>query len=145
MPAEDLWTYTKIGAKGTELTGYPHCSAYAEFRYHPQQVITGAMDDWAYAELGRFSWTVELWSPQREAGINDYDLIDWYWEHPVSDDLALLKWNDEKLQGRGFIDWYPYQQPELGAIEIGGWDPLFSFWNPHQNNSTQRLPNYRNG
>jgi hypothetical protein len=21
---EDLWTYQKIGAKGTEITGYPH-------------------------------------------------------------------------------------------------------------------------
>ena len=130
MPAEDLWTFEKIGARGTELTGYPHVSAYAEFRYHPQQVITGAMDDWAYAELGRFAWTVEIWSPQREAGIDNYQLIDWYREHPLEDDLAMLKWNDEQLHGRGFVDWYAFEHPELGMVELGGWNPLFSFWNP---------------
>ena len=41
MPAEDLWTYQKIGAKGTEITSYPHVSAYHDFRYHPKKVITG--------------------------------------------------------------------------------------------------------
>ncbi len=45
MPAEDLWTYQKIGEKGTELTGYPAASVYHDFRYHPKEVITGALDD----------------------------------------------------------------------------------------------------
>jgi hypothetical protein len=27
FPAEDLWTYQKIGEKGTEITGYPNISA----------------------------------------------------------------------------------------------------------------------
>jgi len=130
MPAEDLWTYDKIGARGTELTGYPHVSAYAEFRYHPQQVITGAMDDWFYEELGRFAWTIELWSPQRQAGIGEYKFIDWYREHPLADDLAMLKWSDEQLQGRGYVDWYPFEHPQLGTVEIGGWEPLYTFWNP---------------
>ena len=145
MPAEDLWTFNKIGAKGSELTGYPQVSAYQEFRYHPQQVITGAMDDWFYEELGRFAWTVELWSPQQQAGIGDYKFIDWYREHPLADDLALLKWSDEQLQGRGYIDWYSYEHPELGTIEIGGWDPLYSFWNPpaaQLDSEISRLPGW---
>ena len=45
MAAEDLWTYQKIGEKGTELTGYPAASVYHDFRYHPKEVITGALDD----------------------------------------------------------------------------------------------------
>ena len=43
MPAEDLWTYQKIGKQGTELTGYPAISVYHEFRYHPKQVIGGTV------------------------------------------------------------------------------------------------------
>lgn len=130
MAAEDLWVYRKIGDKGSELTGYPAASAYHEFRYHPKEIITGALDDWLYEQQGLFAWTVEIWSPQREAGIGEYRYIDWYRDHPVEDDLKLLKWNDEVLDGAGFVPWYPYEHPQLGRVELGGWSPLFSFWNP---------------
>ena len=127
---EDLWVYRKLGDKGTALTGYPAVSAYHEFRYHPKEVITGALDDWLYEQQGIFAWTVEIWSPQRQAGIDNYRYIEWYRDHPVEDDLKLLKWNDEVLDGKGFIDWYPCEHPQLGRVELGGWDPLFTFWNP---------------
>ena len=122
FPAEDLWTYKKIGDKGTELTGYPNISTFHEFRYHPKTVTTGGFDTWMYDHLGMFSWTVEIWSPQREAGIKDYKFIDWYREHPVEDDLKLMKWNDEVLGGKAFVDWHPFDHPQLGQVELGGWD-----------------------
>ncbi len=130
LPAEDLWVYRKIGAQGTALTGYPAASAFHEFRYHPKDIITGALDDWLYEQQGVFAWTVEIWSPQREAGIGEYRYIDWYRDHPIEDDLKLLKWNDAALNGAGFVPWYPYDHPQLGRVELGGWDPLFTFWNP---------------
>lgn len=130
MAAEDLWVFRKIGAQGTTLTGYPAASAYHEFRYHPKEIITGAFDDWLYEQQGVFAWTVEIWSPQREAGIGEYRYIDWYRDHALGDDLKLLKWNDEVLNGEGFVPWYPYEHPQLGPVELGGWNPLFTFWNP---------------
>src|SRR5437867_1782282 len=70
MHGEDLWHYQRVGAKGTELTGYPNISVYHEFRYHPKDVIGGAFD-WIYDHLGMFSrseeHTSELQSP--------YDLV----------------------------------------------------------------------
>jgi len=128
--AEDLWTYRKIGDKGTELTGYPNLSVFHDFRYHPKEVITGSFDDWVFDHLGCFAWTVELWSPQREAGIADAKFIEWYREHPIEDDLKLLQWNDDVLGGRAFVDWYPYDHPQLGRVELGGWDVLYSWINP---------------
>jgi hypothetical protein len=74
--------YKAIGKKGTELTGYPNISVYHEFRYHPKQVITGDFD-WLFEHRGAFVWTIEIWSPQREAGINDYHAIDWFRDHPI--------------------------------------------------------------
>ena len=130
LPAEDLWTYQKIGAKGTEVTGYPNISVYHDFRYHPKEVITGSFDDWMYDHRGVFAWTVEIWSPQREAGITDYKFIDWYREHPVEDDLRLLEWNDRVLGGSGFVAWYPFDHPQLGPVELGGWDSLYTWSNP---------------
>jgi murein tripeptide amidase MpaA len=130
FPAEDLWTYQKIGAKGTEITGYPNISVYHDFKYHPKEYISGVFDDWMYDHMGVFAWTVEIWSPQRQAGITDYKFIDWYREHPVEDDLKLLKWSDEALGGRGYVDWYPFEHPQLGRVELGGWDMLYAWRNP---------------
>jgi murein tripeptide amidase MpaA len=130
FPAEDLWTYKKIGKQGTEVTGYPNISVYHEFRYHPKQIITGGFDTWLYEQVGAFSWTVEIWSPQRQAGIEDYQFTDWWREHPLEDDLKLLRWSDEELDGRGYVDWYPFEHPQLGEVELGGWHQIAAFRNP---------------
>jgi murein tripeptide amidase MpaA len=121
MAPEDLWVYGSMGKKGTELTGYPAISVYEEFRYHPKEVITGTWD-WIYEALGLYAWVVELWSPMREAGIEKYDFIDWFRDHPEADDLKMMQWNDQHLKGKAYHPWQPYQHPELGAVEIGGWD-----------------------
>ncbi len=130
MIPEDLWAYEKIGAKGTELTGYPAVSVFHDFKYHPKEVITGVFDDWMYDHLGVFAWTTELWSPQRQAGIEGYKFIEWFREHPVEDDLKMIAWNDEKLDGLGFVPWTAFEHPDLGPVEIGGWDYAYCFRNP---------------
>jgi murein tripeptide amidase MpaA len=145
FPAEDLWTYQKIGKKGTEITGYPNISVFHEFRYHPKDVITGVADDWLYDHLGLFFWTVEIWSPQRQAGIEEYKFIDWYRDHPLEEDLKMLKWSDEALGGKGYVDWYPYEHPQLGKVELGGWDSLYAFRNPppdHLEKEIERFPEW---
>lgn len=126
---DDLWTFQKIGAKGTEITGYPHISTYGDFQYHPKQVITGAFDEWSYEHRGVYSWTVEFWSPMKEAGIENIKYIEWYREHPVEDDFKLLKWNDEVLKGKGYVNWYSFKHPQLGKVELGGWDTLHMWSN----------------
>lgn len=130
FPAEDLWTYHKIGQKGTEITGYPAISTYHDFRYHPNKVVTGGFDTWLYDHRGMFAWTVEIWSPQRQADIKEYKYIDWYREHPLEDDLKMLRWSDEVLGGKGYVNWYPFNHPQLGQVELGGWNLLYAFQNP---------------
>lgn len=129
MHAEDLWHYRKAGEVGTALTGYPAISVYHEFRYHPKQVIGGTFD-WIYEHLGLFSWVVEIWSPMREAGIERYDYIDWFRDHPVADDLKLYAWSRDALGGVAHLPWRPFAHPQLGAVEIGGWNRFHAFSNP---------------
>jgi len=129
MPAEDLWLYKLFGKRSTELTGYPNISIFHDFKYHPKQVITGGFD-WIYEHLGQFFWTVELWAPAREAGVTGYHYIDWYREHPPEDDLKLLRWQEREMEGQGYIDWYPFDHPQLGRVELGGWNKLAMFRNP---------------
>ena len=61
----------------------------------------------------------------RRPGSTEYHFIDWLREHSPEDELAVLKLADEL--GEGYVDWYPFEHPQLGPVEIGGWD-LVRFW-----------------
>jgi hypothetical protein len=76
-----------------------------------------------------FSWTTEFWSPQREAGIEGYEYIEWLRDHPPEDDLKLVRWSDEQLEGKGYVDWYPFEHDQLGDVELGGWDLMYCWAN----------------
>jgi hypothetical protein len=129
MTPEDLWMYKRLSDLGAKLTGYPAISIWHDFKYHPKQVITGTQD-WVYEHLGALFWTVEIWAPNKEAGITDYKWIDWYREHPIEDDLKLLKWSDEQCGGKAHVDWYAFRHPQLGMVELGGWDRMNYWRNP---------------
>ena len=126
MVPEDLWTYKRFSALGEKLTGYPAISIFHDFKYHPKEIITGTQD-WVYEHLGALFWTVEMWAPNKEAGITDYKWIDWYRDHPAEDDLKLLKWSDEQCGGAATSTGGRSMHPQLGAVEIGGWDKM-NFW-----------------
>lgn len=126
MLPEDLWTYQRFSTIGTALTGYPAVSVWHEFKYHPKEVV-GGTQDWLYEQLGALYWVVELWGPNQQARLGERAWIDWYREHTVEDDLKLLNWSDEQCQGLAYADWKPFRHPQLGEVEIGGWD-LINFW-----------------
>jgi hypothetical protein len=134
MPTQDLRTYKRIGEKGEALTGYPAVSVYHDFKYDPKDFIKGTFDDWMYEHLGLYAWTTEIWSPQRQAGVEVKKVIEWFNEHPVEDDLKIYRWFVEETghDGRpdGYVDWYPYDHPELGQVELGGWNSMYTWRNP---------------
>ncbi len=98
FPNADLRAYKYIGERATKITGYPAKSVFHDFKYEPKQVIRGGSDDWMYDHMGVYAWTTEFWSPQQQIGLKDYHLIEWMRDHPIEDDLKLLKWSDEVLQ-----------------------------------------------
>ncbi len=40
-----------------------------------------------------------------------------------SDDAKWIKYSDEHLNGTGFVEWTPFNHPQLGEVEIGGFVP----------------------
>ncbi len=130
MDATDLWTYKSIGKRGTELTGYPNVSVYHDFRYHPKEVISGVFDDWMFSHLGIFAFTVEQWDIVGRAGIEDRKFIEWMRDHPHEDDLKILKWADENVGENAYVEWYEFDHPQLGKIELGGWNNMYTWRNP---------------
>lgn len=133
MIPEDLWTYQKIGKAGEEMTGYPAISVFHEFQYYPNAHISGTFD-WIYEHLGMLVWVIEIWSPKKEAGIDDRNFIHWFRDHPIEDDLKVYEWAlkiaPKDCADPGHVDWQPFAHPQLGAVEIGGWNAMAVFRNP---------------
>jgi murein tripeptide amidase MpaA len=129
MDTNDLWVYQRIGKRGSDLTGYRAVAVYHDFLYHPKEVTTGAFDDWVFDQLGIFAFTIELWDLPTAAGIKDRKFSEWFREHPHEQDLQILAWADEHAPG-SYVDWYAFQHPQLGPVELGGWDAMYSWRNP---------------
>ena len=130
METNDLWVFELMGERGKELTGYPCLSVYHGFRYHPKEMTTGAFDDWVYDHLGMFSFTIELWDLPGRAGIKDRDFIQWVRKHPHQDDIKILEWLEENGDEPPLVDWYTYEHPQLGPVEIGGYNRMYTWRNP---------------
>lgn len=82
-----------------------------------------------FEQLGIVAIVTELWNPLRQAGIVSDNLIGWFRDHPPADDLALLRWSDAVMgRGGGYVD--PFEHPQLGSVELGGWDSFRVWWNP---------------
>jgi hypothetical protein len=129
IPPADLAIYKTLGAACAKTTGYPVISVYEEFTPDPSQARTGSLMQWSYDEMGIITFSTELWNPELAAGIADpakYQVR----ARSTEDELALLKYNDEHLGGRGFINWTPFDHPQLGRVEIGGWTHMYTFRNP---------------
>ncbi|HJN13883.1 MAG TPA: M14 family metallopeptidase, partial [Armatimonadota bacterium] len=123
LPTRDLEVYEALGKRGEELTGYPCVSIYHGFRYDPKQFIRGGFLDWGYHDLGIFTFSTELWDAIKTAGIEDRDIIKfWMFDRTPEDEKTMLDWSDSELDGAGFKPWTAFKHPQLGEVEIGGWD-----------------------
>ena len=129
LPTIDKWVYEDLGERYTAITGYPSISILEDFRYDPKSVIGGSGSDWAYDQIGVISWTTEFWNAMRAAGLDDPHPIEWFRNHDVDDELKLLAWVDEHVTD-GFVDWYAFDHPQLGQVELGGWNSAAVFRNP---------------
>ncbi|MDQ1300481.1 MAG: hypothetical protein QG637_399 [Chloroflexota bacterium] len=133
METDDLWVFEAIGARGTEITGYPCVSVYHDFRYHPKEVITGVFDDWLYEHKGIYAYTVELWDLPTAAGIEakskEKKFIEWARKHPVEDDYKILEFVNQHA-GEQLVSWYPFDHSQLGKVELGGWNSFTTWRNP---------------
>ncbi len=127
----DLAVYEKIGKLGEKLTGYPSLNVYKDFRYDRKSEILRGFDDWIFEHLGIFIFTTELWDMIKEAGIEKRDIIKFLmYDRKPEEEIKLLKWNDDILEGKGFKVWEEFDHPQLGKVEIGGWRFKYTWQNP---------------
>ena len=133
LPPMDVWAYRQLAERGTALTGYTSHSVYEDFTWDPTETMSGAADDWAYEHLGVFAWTTEFWDIVHAATGTKQSTHFWYTGPTADEALAVLRWLDGQPSGHhtaGYVDWYPFEHPQLGPIELGGWNDLHSWTNP---------------
>lgn len=126
MPAGDLQSALDIGKLGVELTDY------VLFSYRKLNddiyVAHGDFATWTYEQLGLLVFCDELWDVRARGGKDYVELNEMNKERDLDGieeaEIGALKWNDEALEGRGFVDWRPFEHPQLGAVELGGWDRI---------------------
>jgi murein tripeptide amidase MpaA len=123
MPAEDLKRVLEIAQLGVEKTGY------VLFSYRKLNddiyVAYGDFATWTYEQLGLIVFCDELWDVRARSGKDYVELNKMNKENDLDGleevEVAALKWNDEMLQGEGFVNWHTFDHPQLGAVELGGW------------------------
>jgi murein tripeptide amidase MpaA len=139
LDIRDIATFEYIGELGTELTGeaqYPSVSGNSSlFTLDPDKPRVGTAKDFFFDIMGVYAWTYELWDMAGKAGLGNFKerggiRFTRFENRTEEENLQLLKWNDEAIDGEGFVDWTPFEHPQLGRVEIGGWDDKYTWRNP---------------
>lgn len=140
IPDEDLRLLRLIGAMALDATGYWLATSVYDWRWpqgtpdtkrsqtwrRPDGTLAndprepdnnaypayGGSIEFTYELLGLISFATEQWR-----AAHDHDLD----KNGEISDLERLDWNDKQFKGALFIPWKPFQHPQLGQVEIGGW------------------------
>jgi len=103
FPAADVADYDAIAGAGVAITLYDNYARDKKSIVDLMHPGHGVFNDWGSKVFGVLAITTEMW------------------KHPFSG-IQELKWNDQILDGKGFVAWHPFQHPQLGPVELGGWD-----------------------
>jgi hypothetical protein len=131
MNGSDLWVFQQIERWATPITGYPVVSGFDEFTYLPDTPLRGDLVAFAYEQRGAVAMVCELWDFWKQAGLDTLrPFIRNYAKRPRAQLLKMLEWDREHNAGRIAQPWRAFDHPQLGRVEIGGYDPFIGIWNP---------------
>lgn len=128
-PAQDMMLLNKIAQMGTEATGYKHINIFDSFMVDQENYDSGAFDDYCYETQGIYAITLELWDFDTRCGVKDF------WDETPGADVDAanftkrMKWVKENAP-QYFMDWTEYDHPQLGTVELGGFNSKFTVQNP---------------
>ncbi len=125
--------YLALTRQYTALSG---CPAFQSYDEENDIARSGSLMDWSYSQMGVLTWVPELWDIQKASGARDlreapFQVLDEEQEH------RMIAWADRAIGDDGFVPWRPFDHPQLGPVEIGGWTFKFT----HQNCPPSELDN----
>ena len=129
LPPLDVWAWKQLGERAQALTGYTVHSVFEDFTWNKNETMSGAADDWVYEHLGLFGWTTEFWDVVHAATGTKQSTHFWYTGPTEDEEVAVVRWSDD----HGYdmcVPWRPFDHPQLGPVELGGWDDMCTWTNP---------------
>jgi Zinc carboxypeptidase len=115
----DLELISDLSSFYTESTGRPVIPSAT----HPTEHRYGTLISYGYWDLGVVGWVPE-YSPGPSEWVPDSD------GDGEIDELDHHAYNDSAFGGAYFSDWTPFDHPQLGQVEIGGWHQKYWGQNP---------------
>jgi len=131
IPALDMEIMRQFGEMAKKETGYDTVGVFEAFATPNEPPRRGCLDDWTYDSLGMLSLCTELWNLAEKVGIG-HEEGNYYPDQlkTEEEELMMLRWNDEQLGGKNFINWTAFDHPQLGPVELGGWNWKYTVKNP---------------
>ncbi len=126
LPSSDIRVYNEIGETGERILPW--------FNYHITwqglYTIHGGSTDWANDGHGMVAFLNELFnggqyyqSPLLTEQMQDD-------RTPISRGLSRFFFNDFLEFGEQWVDWAPFDHPQYGEVEMGGWNKFANRINP---------------
>lgn len=133
-PKADIQLMKELAQMGKEELGYEPLNIYDTYLRDQMHIDSGAFDDWCYQDQGIPAFTVELWDLNKRAGAP----IHWEnWDKETPLEIikrfnACMKWVQENAP-QYYADWKKIEHPQLGMVEVGGFNAKFTVQNPPEN------------
>ncbi|MBT8488457.1 MAG: peptidase M14 [Gemmatimonadetes bacterium] len=125
-PAPDVRVYDEIGEAGERMLPYYNYYVVWQGLY----ATHGGSIDWTNDGLGIISYANELWnggqyfnSPLLQNQQQDPN-------SPISGQRSRYFFDDFLEFGDQFVEWAPFDHPQYGEVEMGGWKKLSGRVNP---------------
>ena len=125
-PTSDIRVYDELGETGERML--PYYNYYVIWR--GLYTVHGGSIDWTNDGLGIVSFSNELWnrgqyfnSPLLQEQQQDQN-------SPISGQSSRFFFDDLLELGDEYVEWAPFDHPEYGAVEMGGWKKLSGRVNP---------------
>ena len=128
MYPSDLKWYKHFDSVGVSITKYPWAgNVYRTYATRggvnpitgdslQPQALFGHGPDFGYFYVGTIWYGDEIWNGGRE---KDYD------KNGRVEQWEVLRYCDEDFGGKCMMPWKKFQHPQLGEVEIGGFNPKF--------------------
>ncbi|NIR46223.1 MAG: peptidase M14 [Gemmatimonadetes bacterium] len=125
-PQEDIRVYDELAENGERILPYYNYLIIWQGLY----TVHGGSIDWTNDGLGIISFSNELWSGGQYFGSPLLQEQQEDSDSPISGQKSRFFFDDLVEFGDNYVEWAPFDHPEYGEVEMGGWKKYFGRVNP---------------
>lgn len=126
LPPNDIKLMERLANEAVSGTGYCVYKVHPDFTYDPKQRIIGVWADCLSSTFGIPGYTLELWDPFAWAGVENKD-PGGFFRNP---DVKIIEALIQKSTEESAFEWTKFEHPQLGNVDIGGFDYMRTIRNP---------------